>query len=234
MPAKIALGMIVRDDAEMLAITLPRLLAGVDGVFAVDGCSRDGTPDVLGKHGARIVSRAWDSDFGGARNAAIALAENADGFTHMLMLDADECLLEKDFAALRLALDDAQNLAFALARYEFVDDYQHFNPGFYPDWQARVFPLRQGFSYTGRIHEQLVVANVGGTAFQAGRCVPLPYVHIFHYGKTKPVEQLWIKYQNYARLTAGLPLVTEVPPGVVVPKSFSNGPRLLFTGERPL
>lgn len=235
MPTKLIIGMIVRDEEAMLRQTLPRISPFVDGIVAVDAESRDGTFDLLIAIGASVLRRKWEGDFTKARNRCIELSESfCKSPTHILMLDADEAITARDFASLRTAIDSDPDCAFALPRYEFVDDLYHFNPSFYPDYQARCFPLHSGFHYRGALHEQLFRNTETQTAFQSGSCVPLPYIHIFHYGKCKPLADVWLKYENYRRFNSGEPPLASVPSGTKLPSTFSSGPRLFFHGERPL
>jgi glycosyltransferase involved in cell wall biosynthesis len=231
----LVLGMIVRDEAQMLALTLPAAAPHVDAIVAIDTGSRDGTLDVLAKYDAAFAPHAWNGDFSSARNHCIAFAESVAPQAHLLMLDADEALLPRDFAAIRTVIAEPPGgLAYSLPRYEFVTDFHTFNPIFYPDYQARLFPLSQGFTYRGAIHEQLCYRDEPGTALQSGRAAPLPYIHIFHYGKCKPLPAVWLKYENYNRRARGEPPLSEVPRDAVLPASFSHGAKLVFHGERPL
>lgn len=235
MPTKLIIGMIVRDEEAMLKLTLSRVAPFVDGIVAVDAESRDGTASLLASQKAHVIQQAWCGDFSKARNRCISSAEELfKSPTHLLMLDADEAITARDFISLRNAIANNPAYAFALPRYEFVDDFYHFNPVFYPDYQARCFPLHHGFHYRGGIHEQLFNGNEPRTAFQSGACIPLPFIHIFHYGKCKPLADVWLKYENYRRFDTGEPPISNVPSGVVLPSSFSSGPRIIFDGERPL
>lgn len=231
----LTLGYIVRDEAEFLTLTLPKVAPYVDRIVAIDADSTDDTTAILRHYGAIVTHRPWNADYAAARNACIALAEQESPRAFLLMLDADEAMLAQDLISLRLALSDfpAATCA-AFPRYEFVDDLFHFNPIFYPDTQYRCFPLNQGFTYRGNLHEQLCFAGRTQAIGKTPNVILLPYLPIFHYGKAKPPEKMWLKFTNYDRLAAGLELLTSVPPGTPLPASYSSGPRLIFHSERPI
>ena len=232
---KLVIGYIVRDEEDMLRKTLPKISPFVNGIVAVDGGSVDLTASMLNDYGACVRARNWDGNFSAARNECINLGQSKHPGAHMLMLDGDEALTAADFVRLKSAIADSDEAtSFAFPRYEFVDDLFHFNPAFYPDYQCRCFKLGIGYRYAGIIHEQLVFGGESQTAYQAGRCVVLPYIHIFHYGKCKSPAHLWLKYENYRRTSEGEPLLTEIPRGVELPASYSHGPKLFFHGERPI
>lgn len=235
MSAQLIIGTIVHNEEAMLQRTFAPMRPFYDGIVAIDACSSDATVAVLSGLGASVQSRPWTGSYADARNACIALAESIHKDAIFLMLDADEAMLSADLGRLRAAMDElGPGKGAALPRYEFVDDLFHFNPVFYPDFQARCFHLHQGFHYGGLIHEQLYFNDEKEIAWKTDRCVSLPYLHLFHYGKCKPIDQVWLKYDNYNRLAVGQPLISSVPPGTTLPASFSYKDRLTFYGERPI
>jgi hypothetical protein len=192
----LCLGMLAYNDAFLLPKILPILRPSFDRFIVGYTPSTDATLDILSQHSAIIETIPKSYDWADMRNRVIAVAEE-EGCTHMMMIDSDECMLEKDFKQLK------QNLAFngmALAtmypRFEFVDDFDHYDPSLFPDFQARGFMLNEGYAYSGRTHEQLTFN--GAVCSQNGMCC-VSTLPIFHFGKCKPKAQVAFKYLNYDR-----------------------------------
>ena len=143
---RIALAMIVRDEARCLARCLASARRWVDEMIVLDTGSLDATPEVARRAGARVERFEWVDDFAAARNAALALCE-ADW---RLVLDADEWITGDgdELAALRHETADfigqisvASLFDGSGARVEAA-----------PSWLPRVLP--RGVTYAGRVHEQ--------------------------------------------------------------------------------
>ncbi|WP_205878975.1 glycosyltransferase [Leptolyngbya sp. BC1307] len=88
--ATLSLCMIVKDEAA----NLPRALASVkdlaDEIVVIDTGSRDDTPTIAAKAGAKVDFLTWNDDFAQARNAALKQATQ----DWVLVLDADETLTQ--------------------------------------------------------------------------------------------------------------------------------------------
>src|SRR5690606_27860492 len=87
---RIALVMIVRNEARCIARCLRSVKPWVDEMIVLDTGSADDTVALARAEGARVHSAPWQNDFSLARNAALDLSE-ADW---NLVLDADETLSE--------------------------------------------------------------------------------------------------------------------------------------------
>ncbi|HSI57165.1 MAG TPA: glycosyltransferase [Ideonella sp.] len=144
-PQRVALVMIVRDEAPRIAAALASALPHVDFALVLDTGSRDDTVQRARAAGARVEHFTWVDDFAAARNHALALA----GADWHLVLDADETLQRgaEQIAALRRQAPD------------FVGVLQvdsHFGDGpasaVAPSWLSRVLP--GAVRYAGRVHEQ--------------------------------------------------------------------------------
>ena len=86
MTERLALCLIVKDEAAML----PAFLANVSGLWdeliAVDTGSVDATAELLRHAGAKVLHRPWTHDFAAARNHSLDAASG----DWILVLDADE------------------------------------------------------------------------------------------------------------------------------------------------
>jgi glycosyltransferase involved in cell wall biosynthesis len=204
----VTLGMIVKNEAFYLSTILPLMRRSFDEIVVVDAESTDETQDVLKRIGALVVVRPW-TGYSDARNEVI---RNSKG-NWMVMLDADEAMFPEDLQLIRtIMLDKAYN-SIIVPKYEFSIDHEHHQPYWYPDLKKRIFRLGVGYYYHGALHEQLTRP---GEKPEEQRCVP--EVHMYHYGQSKPAEIVWLRHENYRRLAAGEPLLTQVPAGLQAPR----------------
>jgi len=143
--------LIVRDERELLPGCLWSLRGLADEVVVYDTGSTDGTQELARAAGAVVVQGDWQDDFARARNAALAHCRGE----WVLTIDADE-LFAGEAAALRATLDGAALDAFAVEILNRGDDTAG-------DLRHRACRLhrRAEFSWTGRLHEQLVHHRTG-------------------------------------------------------------------------
>ena len=172
-PVRIALVMIVRNEAKSIARCLLSAKSAVDEMIVLDTGSTDATMAIARDLGAKVFEWAWRDDFAAARNEALSHS-TADW---NLILDADEWLVG-DGQLLRQAAQrehlsgsgflgllqvksplDAQRVAVPSAAPEAAADrplptLDVNAPGsqIYFSWLPRFFP--RGIKYIGRIHEQ--------------------------------------------------------------------------------
>jgi hypothetical protein len=235
---KLALGIIARPVESLLVLCLRPVISHFDGLILLTlpyPTWRDGVVGFfLHDEKRRIHIRdnyKWINDYAHARNTLIKDAE-ALGYDWLMMLDADESMLPDDLVSMCNYMENGyESLIFP--RYEFVDDFHHFCPSFYPDYQARAFKLNMGYHYTGKLHEDLHKGQ-DPPARKMPYSTLLPMCHIFHYGKSKPTEEVWKKYDTYERIAAGKD-PRDRPPEVPLPNSWSCGnKKILFLGNKPL
>jgi len=219
--------MIVYNDARMLNLLAHRYTGLFNGFIVCDTGSTDGSLEVAKNLKAHVKSIPW-KDFSTARNQVITLAENL-GYDYLFVMDADEAILVEHMSVIRSL---AAISAYAFPRLEFIDDKDHINPLFYPDFHVRLFPLKQGFHYRGALHEVVFQNGDKENSMVANKVIKVPFVPIFHYAKIKPVQELALKYENQHRTAANLPrLDTCQQP---IPTSFSQGVKLRYYGQTPL
>ncbi len=144
---RIALVMIVRDEARCLARCLESARPWVDKMLVLDTGSVDATPQIARRAGARVAQFDWVDDFAAARNAALALCD-ADW---RLVLDADEWIAGggESLAALRGEAADFVGQIRVASAFDGSGGV-----GEAPSWLPRVLP--RGVPYAGRVHEQPV------------------------------------------------------------------------------
>lgn len=142
----IALVMIVRDEARSLERCLLSACPWVDEMVVLDTGSRDATPEIARRLGARVAAFEWVDDFAAARNAALALTDAP----WRLVLDADEWITygADSLDALR---GQPPGLVGEISVASLFDEAGgavcHA-----PSWLPRLLP--KGVRYAGRVHEQ--------------------------------------------------------------------------------
>lgn len=150
---RIALVMIVRNEARCLARCLQSASPWVDEIVVLDTGSLDETVAIAQAHGARVGHFTWVDDFSAARNAALALSD-ADW---NLVLDADEALASGAQALLALRLQAPTFVGCLEVASDFRVAASASAPAHASSWLPRVLP--RGTRYEGRIHEQPVHAG---------------------------------------------------------------------------
>lgn len=110
----LSLSMVVRNEAERLEGCLASVAGFVDEMVLLDTGSSDGTVALAKRLGAVVHSLAWPGDFAPARNEALRHV----GGDWVLVLDADEQLLEPARQPLRRLLEQPDLLLINLLRHE--------------------------------------------------------------------------------------------------------------------
>lgn len=218
---KIALGMIVRNERQILNFTLNYKALYFPHRIAIDFMSDDYSVELLGSYGFSIRREAWRNDFSYARNQLIKYAE-ALKMDYIFMLDADEALMQSDME--KLLAHANQNKPLRVPRIEFVKDFNHIDSTVAPDWQCRYFPLNAGYHFAGEIHEMLKDKD-GHPAIEKAIKVNTP---IYHYSRCINLYRVALKYVNYDRIKKGeAPLAS-------LPDSFDYEKMKLWKEEKPV
>lgn len=193
-------GMIVRNEGEMLRLTLPILKDVSIFKFALDTGSTDGTVTLLKEHGFLVGSSSWKSDFSAARNELIEVAKywGAEGW--IVMLDADECIRPEDFVKISMSASEAKCDLMSIPRYNLLNKGTLYDSGSYPDAQTRVVRLASNKRYRLPVHEVI-----------DGPRHVLKDVNIYHYGWEKPPAENWLRSHRYAQISRNEPEI-ESPP----------------------
>lgn len=153
--------LIVKDEEK----NLPRALNWGKGLFdeviVVDTGSKDTTPELAKKLGAKVIHYKWKQDFSAARNFAISKCTG----DWIFFLDADEYFLESDVSLLRPLIEKIDK------QYDMVNGEKHFYNAVEMPWvnmsngsvsrQTRIFRNDPHLRYTGAIHERLDVTPGG-------------------------------------------------------------------------
>ncbi|MDX2473992.1 MAG: glycosyltransferase [Candidatus Krumholzibacteria bacterium] len=203
---RLALAMIVRDEATQLPAFFAHHEGLADEIVVVDTGSRDNSRDLAVAAGAVVVDHPWQDDFAAARNAGLD-AVTADW---IIFLDADERVSQADFAEIRQALPPQPDRVFLQESWNYCLGLSHLEwqplSGRYPVEEAGqtgmfvarrvgVFPRLAKLRFSGRVHETVL------TAAEARGLAVLPLaVPVHHYGYAKTAAVNEARQQRYRRL----------------------------------
>ena len=149
--------LITKDAAGQLAECLARL-AFCDEIVVVDSASRDGTPALAAKLGARVIESEWRG-FGPQKQFAVMQAAN----DWVLCIDADERVSDVLREAILAALSSPTLGAYRFARCNrFMGRYLRHGEG-YPDWSLRLFDRRAARWSDDPVHERVIADGEVGT-----------------------------------------------------------------------
>jgi glycosyltransferase involved in cell wall biosynthesis len=144
---------------------LPRCLKSVaplvDEILVVDSGSTDGTLEIAGQFGARVVHQDW-LGYVGQKNFALAQALHS----WVLSIDADEEIsteLAASIARLKAGAAHGSNAAdspgapngYEISRIVFYRDRWIRHGDWYPDRLVRLFRRTEAHFTGGRVHEKL-------------------------------------------------------------------------------
>lgn len=110
----LSLCMIVKDEEILLPECLESVQGVVDELIVVDTGSQDQTVELAQTAGAKVFDFPWQDDFAAARNFSLEQATQ----DWILVLDADERLMEDCVAELRDTIQQSDYVASTLLRYE--------------------------------------------------------------------------------------------------------------------
>lgn len=168
----LSLVVFVKDVEESLPICITSVAPIVSEIIILDTGSSDNTVEVARDLGA-IVYQCGFSDFGQIRTLCFALARQP----YVLMLDADEAILEKDWPGIeRLLLkfeDDLHLDVINLPRKRWGDlemtDQR--DVGSYPDLQSRLLRNDRKIFFYRRVHEIVSENTRRYDALNDGVCI---------------------------------------------------------------
>lgn len=149
--------LITKNAAHQLADCLASV-AFCDEIIVVDSGSNDGTAEIAGQHGARVIQSEWRG-FGPQKQFAVEQASH----DWVLCIDADERVSERLRESILAALSAPTSVAgYRFARCNrFMRRYLRHGAG-YPDWSLRLFDRRHARWSDDPVHEKVITTGAIG------------------------------------------------------------------------
>ena len=208
--SKLALAFIMKNEGKYAIEMLKSILPAVGFVSCVDTGSTDGSAEFIlqflrEKNIACSMNFVEFSRFDEMRNRAIRPIPQ--DFEWILMLDADEVLLEKDFGELSSLINQNEADAYAIPRFNWIDRIFGSYTQAYPDHQSRLFrnTASQSIRYDGAVHEYLVgfrnrqILSSFGEATPEGAGIHIHHIKLFN----KTADELRDREALYATFLRG-------------------------------
>jgi len=164
-----------------------------DEIIIIDDHSTDDTLKIAQPYKPKIISRKLDN-FAQQRNFAVQQAKTP----WIFFLDVDERITPALSGEIKQTLENPQNSAYQMKRLNYFFGQSMKHGGYWPDWQTRLFKLKDFKKFTGTIHES--------PHFQ-GSLGKLKH-HLIHFSHKNLAEGLrksifWTKKEAQAFIKAG-------------------------------
>lgn len=164
MTSRLTAVLITRNAAHQIVDCLASV-AFCDEIIVVDSGSDDGTAEIAGRHGARVIQSGWRG-FGPQKQFAVEQASH----DWVLCIDADERVSDSLQQSIRAALPAPARCvptgtfkAWRFARCnKFMGRYLRHGEG-YPDWSLRLFDRRTARWSDDPVHEKVIAGGEIGT-----------------------------------------------------------------------
>ncbi|MBI4452374.1 tetratricopeptide repeat protein [Candidatus Woesearchaeota archaeon] len=195
--------MITKNEEKYIEQCLNSVKDLVDEIIIVDTGSTDKTREIAAKFNAKIVDFKWADDFSAARNESLKHATK----DWILVLDADETLDEEALKTIKDIIKNKEHYAFLFLQKNYTNDssiagfvneeHKHKNKiymGWYGSLICRLFRNKQGYSFSGTVHE-LAEPSIDS---KKGK-IAVTNIPVHHYGNTDS-ETVKKKRQFYLEL----------------------------------
>jgi len=178
---RLSLCMIVRDNESTIGPCLESIRPYVDEIVVVDTGSKDRTPEICRKYGARLFEFPWCDDFSAARNESLRYARGE----WLFWMDSDDTISPECGRKLRALADGPhpENVFGYIMQVHCPgpEDQGHRDVTIVD--HAKLIRNRPDLRFDGRIHEQLLPA-----IRRAGGVVVWTDIHVLHSGSDPSPE----------------------------------------------
>ena len=188
----LSLCMIVRDNEDTIEACLDSIYPWVDEIIIVDTGSRDRTPEICRRYGARMFAFPWCDDFSAARNVSLAPARGE----WIFWMDSDDVISQEQGQKLReLVYGQHADDCFGYVAQVHCESSE---PGQMTVVDhVKIFRNLPGLQFEHRIHEQILPA-----IRRAGGTVAFTDLYVTHKGSIQTPEIRQRKIERDFRILA--------------------------------
>ena len=183
----LSLCMIVKNEKKNIQSAILSVRDIVDEIVVVDTGSTDGTPELAGQLGAKVLAYKWTDDFSAARNFSL---DHAKG-DWILFMDADEIIAPSDATKIPQLCENDTLAGYLLIQRNYTNDHRRQNfvyccgkypkyettAGYIPVERIGLFRHTPQIRFSGIIHE-----TVGESISRIGGVVAKTSIAVHHYG----------------------------------------------------
>ncbi|MEC0229002.1 glycosyltransferase [Paenibacillus alba] len=197
----VAAAILTQNEAANIANCIMALQGAVDEILVVDS-STDETRRIAARYPkVKVIPITWEDDFAAARNSGLPHVES----DWVIWVDADDILVAEDVASVREAAGVFHHLDIVPALH--VWHLNQVSGTVYHDFsQIRMFPVRRGLRFLGRVHEQIGTSK---GIFHNDIYRRAVKIRLQHHGYEPSVMQSRAKFERNLRL---LKLMTQEDP----------------------
>lgn len=186
----IGVAMIVKNEAQELALCLNTVKDWVDEIIIVDSGSTDTTREIAASFGAKVYLHEKWTGFGKQRQIAQQYVKS----DYVLWLDADERVSpELQQAILTVVHNDNPKTLYQVNRLSEVFGKKIRHSGWYPDYVTRLYRTKDSHYNDALVHESVIIPS----GFQVQQLEG----HLLHY-TYRSLHQYLSKSANYAKAWA--------------------------------
>jgi len=206
-----AIGMVVKNESEMLSKLFGFVLVTGLDVIAVDKGSVDDTVDFLERNRAVVIREpyGWSKPAGWYLNRVLEESRK-QGFKWTLFMDADEAMFPSEL--MMLSTCERPEIPHGFRRYNLGGKHgEKWAKQFYPDTQIRLIPNNGAWKFDYRIPAHSTIINASNP--QEAVEFTLLNQHIYHYkGTRKDKREMWLRTYEQHCYHQGLKPNPEVEP----------------------
>ncbi len=169
-----------------------------DEIIVIDDLSTDKTLAIAQKFPVKVFSRQLDN-FAAQRNFAISKA----AMPWVLFLDSDERVPFKLFHEIKAVINTGAYSAYQIKRLNYFFDHAVKHGGYWPDWQTRLFKVKDFQKFSGSVHETPHFSGSLGS-------LENHLIHFSHRNLTEGLEKslIWTKKEAEEFIKAGHPPIS--------------------------
>lgn len=194
---KLSVVMLTHNNAAIIGACL-QSLKFADEIVVVDDNSTDTTVKIAAGLGAKVFPRKLIS-FAAQRNFGLSQAK----YPWVLMIDSDERITEDLAQEIKTKVGREEFSAYRLKRQNYFFGRKVLHGGYWPDWQTRLFLVKDFQKYTGAVHESPDYSGKRGDLHNA-------LIHYSHNNIRECLKKsaVWTAREAEAFIRAGHPPIT--------------------------